>query len=170
MCARGLGLLVFLFRRCWGVKLCKGSNSARDSGVKSQVRFENMCLWLTECLNAQTFSFLVLRLPEPQQENSLTIGAGRWADCLFVINLTYLLFQQLKDTKQVSRGAVWGLAFKRCNPIFSFFFFIVWRETGQKYLRDVQIARSLLYVLHRVTAELMCNILMIKKLEGKKIF
>jgi len=45
--------------------------------LNPQVCFENMCLWLTQCLIAQTFSFLMLRLPEPQQENSLTRGAGK---------------------------------------------------------------------------------------------
>lgn len=94
MPARILGLLVFLFRRSWNVELCEGSNSAFTywSGVKSRIRFENMCLWLTQSLIAQTFSFLMVRLPEPQQENSLTIGAGRWADSLFVINFKYICY------------------------------------------------------------------------------
>lgn len=57
MPARGLGLLVFLFGRCRDVALCKDSNSARNDRVKSQLHFENMCLWLTQHLIAQTFFF-----------------------------------------------------------------------------------------------------------------
>lgn len=57
MPARGLGLLILLFRRCRDVELCKDSNSACNNRVKSQVRFENMCLWLTQHLIAQTFFF-----------------------------------------------------------------------------------------------------------------
>lgn len=143
---RAVGPLVFLSRMSWDVELCKCSNSARNSGVKSQACFENVGLWLTQCLIAQTFSFLKLRLPEHQQENSLTMGAGRCTDNLFVTNLTYLLFQQLKDTKQV-RG-VWGSSVKNHNFLYRYRcsyrqtyiyiyigFLIGWNERGKNTLQ-----------------------------------
>lgn len=160
MCARRPGL--FVFSRSWNVGLCRGSNSVCDYAVKS--RFENKCLWLTRCLIAQTFYSwwwgcqVLIRKTAWVEE----LGGGQITSLLY----TYLLFQQLKDTKQVSRGAVWGLACKKCNLLgFLFWWYEVRQAKNTLEMSRLQGHFCTLYIVKQSSCAL-CS--WWKRLEGKK--
>lgn len=161
MCARRLRL--FVFRRSWNVALCKGSNSVCDCGVKSH--FENMFLWLMRRLIAQTFYSwwwgcqVLIRKTAWLEE----LGGGQITFLLY----SYLLFQQLKGTERVSRGAVWGLACRKCNLLgFGFFW---WYEMGwAKNASEMSRLQGHFCTLYIVKAELMCFMVLMEKVGGGK--